>query len=45
VTSLLHAELEHAALEAVRQWKFEPALLNGSRIPTILEIQMSLTLE
>jgi TonB family protein len=44
LTSLLYAELEHTALEAVRQWKFDPARLNGSRVPTVVDIEMSFTL-
>lgn len=42
--SLLHAELEHAALEAVRQWKFDPARLRGSPVATVIQIEISFTL-
>ena len=45
LTSLLHPELEHTALEAVRQWRFAPAILKGVPIATIVEIEMSFTLE
>jgi TonB family protein len=45
LTSLLHPELEHAGLEAIRQWKFTPARLGGSPIPTVVEIEMSFTLK
>jgi TonB family protein len=44
LTSLLHVELEHAALLAIRQWKFDPARLNGSRVPTVIGIEMSFSL-
>ena len=43
--SLLHPELEHAGLEAIRQWRFTPAMLAGSPIPTTIEIEMSFTLK
>jgi protein TonB len=29
---------EKPALEAVRQWKFEPAMRNGQKVPTKLRI-------
>jgi protein TonB len=44
LTSLLHPELEHAGLEAIRQWKFTPARRGGSVIPLIVEIEMSFML-
>jgi len=43
--SLLHPELEHAGLEAIRQWQFIPAILAGSPIATMVDIEMSFTLK
>jgi periplasmic protein TonB len=39
----LDPELEHAALAAVRQWRFRPATRNGVPIPSIVEIEMTFT--
>jgi TonB family protein len=39
--SLLHPELEHCALEAIRKWQFVPALLNGSPVSMIVDVEMS----
>ncbi len=36
--------LEEAALEAVRQWKFAPALLNGVPVPVIMTVTVNFTL-
>jgi TonB family protein len=44
LTKLLHPELEHCSLDAIRRWKFKPARLNGSPIPVIIEIEMSYSL-
>ena len=39
-----HALLEQAALEAVRQWKFTPTLLNGVPVPIIMTVTVNFTL-
>jgi protein TonB len=39
-----HALLEEAALEAVRQWKFTPTLLNGVPVPIIMTVTVNFTL-
>jgi protein TonB len=39
-----HALLEHAALEAVRLWKFTPTLLNGVPVPIIMTVTVNFTL-
>jgi protein TonB len=36
--------LDRAALEAVRQWRFTPTLLNGSPVPVILTVTVNFTL-
>jgi protein TonB len=37
--------LEEAALEAVRQWKFTPALLNGVPVPVIMSVTVNFALK
>jgi len=36
--------LDRAALDAVRQWRFTPTLLNGSPVPIILTVTVNFTL-
>jgi periplasmic protein TonB len=36
--------LDQAALDAVRQWKFTPALLNGVPVPVIMTVTVNFTL-
>lgn len=36
VTKPLHPYLDFAAVQALRQWKYEPAVQNGKRIPVII---------
>ena len=38
------AMLDDAALEAVRQWKFTPTLLNGVPVPVIMTVTVAFTL-
>ena len=38
------ALLDQAALEAVRQWKFTPTLLNGTAVPVIMTVTVNFTL-
>jgi len=33
--------LDHAAIDAVRQWEFEPTLLNGRPVPVIMAVAVS----
>ena len=42
--SLLDPDLEHCALEAIRNWRFVPARLNGTPVPVMVEVEMSFTL-
>jgi protein TonB len=39
------ALLDQAALEAVRQWKFTPTLLNGQPVPVIMTVTVNFTLQ
>lgn len=36
--------LDKAAIEAVRQWRYSPVLLNGTRVPFILTVVMSFSI-
>jgi TonB family protein len=37
--------LDQAALDAVKQWQFKPATLNGEAVPVIVQIEMNFTLK
>jgi TonB family protein len=37
--------LDQAAIEAVRQWEFEPTLLNGAPVPVIMTVTVNFTLQ
>jgi periplasmic protein TonB len=37
--------LDEAALDAVRQWKYTPALLNGVPVPVIMTVTVNFTLQ
>jgi protein TonB len=37
--------LDQAALDAVRQWQFEPTLLNGAAVPVIMTVTVNFTLD
>lgn len=37
--------LDHAALDAVRQWEFTPTLLNGVPVPVIMTVTVNFTLK
>jgi TonB family protein len=45
VNRLVDARLVEAATEAVRQWRYQPTLLNGQPIEVITEIQVNFRLE
>ena len=38
-------ELDDAALAAVRQWRYEPVLLNGEPVPVIVVCTINFTLK
>ena len=40
----LHPELDEAAIEAVRQWEFEPGKRAGKAIPVMITIEMTFRL-
>jgi protein TonB len=35
--------LDHAALDAVQQWEFEPTLLNGAPIAVVMTVTVQFT--
>ena len=37
--------LDDAAVDAVRQWKFTPTLLNGQAVPVIMTTTVNFTLQ
>ena len=37
--------LDHAAMDAVNQWQFEPALLNGAPVEVEMTITINFTLK
>jgi protein TonB len=39
-----HTLLDQAALDAVQQWKFTPAMLNGEAIPVVITVTVNFTL-
>jgi len=41
----VNAMLDRAALDAVRQWRYEPLLLNGVRTPFVLTVVLSFNLQ
>ena len=37
--------LDQAALDAVKQWRFTPTLLNGAPVPVIMTVTVNFTLQ
>ena len=40
-----HAQLQEAAVEAVRQWRSTPTLINGVAVPVIITVTVNFTLD
>ncbi len=40
-----HPQLDTAAVEAVRQWQFEPALMNGVTVPVIMTVSLNFSVD
>ena len=40
----LDPAFDQAALDAVRQWEYEPTLLNGVAVPVIMTVTVNFTL-
>lgn len=45
ISAHAHPELAQAALEAVRQWRFSPTLLNGTAVEVFMTVTVSFSLE
>ena len=39
----LHPELDEQALNAVKEWKFSPGIMNGKPVPVLVNIEMTFT--
>ena len=44
LTAEIHPDLAQAAVEAVKQWQFEPTLLNGAAVEVVMNVSVSFTL-
>jgi protein TonB len=40
-----HPDLAQAAVDAVRQWRFEPTLLNGAPVEVVMTVTVDFSLE
>ena len=40
-----HPDFAQAAVDAVRQWRFEPTLLNGAPIEVVMTVSVDFSLE
>lgn len=45
IISFLDPDLDLAALAAIRQWKFKPAVLGGSAVPVVVEVELTFKLK
>ena len=45
LTAGVHPDLAIAAVDAVRQWKFEPTLLNGKPVPIKMKVTIDFRLK
>ena len=45
LTVQAHPDLAQAAVDAVRQWRFEPTLLNGSPVEVVMTVTVDFSLE
>lgn len=41
----MHPDFANAAVEAVRQWKFTPTLLNGQPVEVLMTVTIHFSLE
>jgi TonB family protein len=44
LTAEIHPDLAQAAVDAVKQWQFEPTLLNGAAVEVVMNVSVSFTL-
>jgi protein TonB len=45
VNTTVHRGLAQAALDAVRQWRYQPTLLNGQPVEVVTKIDVTFELE
>jgi len=45
LNSLAHPELKKAAMDAVKQWRYQPTLLNGKPVEAVTTITVNYRLE
>jgi len=45
VSASVHPDFADAAVEAVRQWKFSPTLLNGKPVEVLMTVTINFSLE
>lgn len=44
INELVDARLAQAAMDAVRQWRYQPTLLNGQPVEVLTEVEVNFTL-
>jgi TonB family protein len=44
LTAQVHPDFAHAAIEAVRQWRFDPTLLNGAPVEVVMAVKVEFRL-
>jgi protein TonB len=44
LTAQVHPDFAHAAIEAVRQWRFDPTLLNGAPVEVVMTVKVEFRL-
>jgi len=45
ITAQVHPDLAQAAVDAVRQWRFDPTLLNGEPVEVVMAVAVQFTLD
>jgi outer membrane biosynthesis protein TonB len=45
ITRSLHPQLDISAIGALKAWRFDPATLNGTPVPCLVEVSLSFTLK
>jgi TonB family protein len=44
LSAQIHPELAASAVEAVRQWRFDPTLLNGETVEVVMTVSVRFSL-
>lgn len=45
VVRSLHPDLDESAIATLRKWQFAPATLDGTPVPVLISVNLSLTLQ